>query len=247
MANWEEIRREWQTSKITFKALAEKHGIKDSTIRSRKNREKWQRNDATQRTTKKQNVATKNKRTKKESSSNGQKNRSGNPNPSHKFPNHNSFQLKHGLYSKFLHAEQLEIIDAMDGLSVADQLWIQIEIKFSAIIRMQKIMWVEGPRDTLGDVSMQSNGSEGSMTGYKVAYAYEQYEAYIKAQARAMAEYRNLVKQFMDLAHDDDERRLKIELMQANINKAKAEADKISNKDDDKPIEIMIRRKGERS
>lgn len=55
MTNWAEIRREWEESKVSFKELAEKYGLKDATIRSRKNRESWQRNDATQR----KNVATK--------------------------------------------------------------------------------------------------------------------------------------------------------------------------------------------
>lgn len=57
--NWEEIRREWETTKITFKELADKYGLKDSTIRSRKSREKWQRNIATETATQQQNVATK--------------------------------------------------------------------------------------------------------------------------------------------------------------------------------------------
>lgn len=43
MPNWEEIRKEWETSEITFKDLAEKYGVKDLTIRSRRNREKWKR------------------------------------------------------------------------------------------------------------------------------------------------------------------------------------------------------------
>ncbi|WP_191556601.1 terminase small subunit [Metabacillus idriensis] len=49
MVNWDEIKKEFESTDITLKDLAEKHGIKDSTLRSRKNREKWQRNNATQR------------------------------------------------------------------------------------------------------------------------------------------------------------------------------------------------------
>lgn len=63
MTNWEEIQNEWETSDISFKELAEKHGLKDSTIRSRKNREKWQRGNvernAKPATQRKKNVATK--------------------------------------------------------------------------------------------------------------------------------------------------------------------------------------------
>lgn len=44
MVNWEEIQSEWESSAISFKELAEKHEIKDATIRSQKNRGKWQRN-----------------------------------------------------------------------------------------------------------------------------------------------------------------------------------------------------------
>lgn len=59
MTDWKKIRQEWETTDITFVDLAEKHNIKTSTVRSRKNREKWQRNDnATQR----KNVATQKKK-----------------------------------------------------------------------------------------------------------------------------------------------------------------------------------------
>lgn len=43
MPNWEEIRLEWETTKITLVALAEKYDIKLGTLKSRKSREKWSR------------------------------------------------------------------------------------------------------------------------------------------------------------------------------------------------------------
>ncbi len=46
MPNWGKIRNEWETTKITFKALAEKHGVKEGTLKSRRSREGWSR-DAT--------------------------------------------------------------------------------------------------------------------------------------------------------------------------------------------------------
>ncbi|RKD20972.1 hypothetical protein BEP19_14910 [Ammoniphilus oxalaticus] len=233
MPNWDEIRNEWETTKITFRALAEKHGVKDSTIRSRKNRENWQRNDAAQRATKKNSVATEKDKgvasNKGDTSYKGQKRRSGNPNPSHRFPNHNSFQLKHGLYSKFLHKEQVEIIKAMEGSSFIDQLWMQIEIKFSAIVRMQRIMGVDDEWDHLKEKSGHSSGVEGDSTTYKVIYAHERFESYIRAQTRAMAEYRNLVRQYIELVDEFDERRLNLELMQARVDKTKAEIENISS------------------
>jgi hypothetical protein len=32
--NWNEIREEWKTTKITFKALAEKYDVKEGTLKS---------------------------------------------------------------------------------------------------------------------------------------------------------------------------------------------------------------------
>lgn len=51
--NWEEIKNEWETTKITLAALAEKHDVKLGTLKSRKSREKWSR-DATKKDATKQ-------------------------------------------------------------------------------------------------------------------------------------------------------------------------------------------------
>lgn len=63
MPNWEEIQNEWETTKITLAALAEKYDVKLGTLKSRKSRDKWSRGavkkDATKTT---QKVATPAKR-----------------------------------------------------------------------------------------------------------------------------------------------------------------------------------------
>ena len=65
MMDWESIRAEFELSDISLKDLAEKHGIKPATLRSRKNREKWQKrgspDDATQRATQRNTNATQRK------------------------------------------------------------------------------------------------------------------------------------------------------------------------------------------
>ena len=72
--DWIVIRQEYETTDISLKELSAKHSVSEGTMRSRKNREKWQRSasnatdNATQRTkqraTKKKDVATKGKATK---------------------------------------------------------------------------------------------------------------------------------------------------------------------------------------
>lgn len=45
MTKWTEIKKDWENSKMTYKELERKHGVKATTIKSRKHREKWERED----------------------------------------------------------------------------------------------------------------------------------------------------------------------------------------------------------
>ncbi|WP_427071060.1 terminase small subunit [Lysinibacillus fusiformis] len=58
MANWDEIKHEWETTMITLADLAEKHSIKLGTLKSRKSREKWSRDATEKDATKTKKVAT---------------------------------------------------------------------------------------------------------------------------------------------------------------------------------------------
>ena len=62
MVNWEEIQSEWESSKVTLAALAEKHGLKLGTLKSRKSRERWSKGSPEKDATKKQKDATNSKR-----------------------------------------------------------------------------------------------------------------------------------------------------------------------------------------
>jgi len=227
---------------MKYKEIAEKYDVSINTVKSWKTRHKWSK-DAVEKS-----VHTKQKRvhTKRDiETPNAKGKRSGNPNPPNQFTKRNSIQTKHGLFSKYLHEEQIEIIQVMEGLNLADQIWLQIEIKFSAIIRMQKIMWVDDSEDHLKELSGESSNEFGGSETYKVSFAYERFESYIKAQTRAMAEYRNLVKQFSEMAHDEDERRLKLEQMQLNIDKSKAEVKQLTNETESSSRTIIVNDKEE--
>lgn len=56
--DWSEIRKEYETTDITLKALAEKYNVKLGTVKSRKSREIWSREATKKNATKKQKVAT---------------------------------------------------------------------------------------------------------------------------------------------------------------------------------------------
>lgn len=56
--DWDNIRKEYETTNISLKALAEKHRIKIGTMKSRKSREGWTRGSPKKDATKKEKVAT---------------------------------------------------------------------------------------------------------------------------------------------------------------------------------------------
>ncbi|MEK4924122.1 phage terminase small subunit [Cytobacillus sp. FSL R5-0569] len=236
--NWEEIRKEFETSKITLKALADKHDIKIGTLKSRKSREGWSRDPTKKDATQKKKVAT-------QLTKDATRKRSGNPNPQNQFTKRNKAAEKHGFFSKFLPAETLEIMEQMEERSPADLIYDQIQIQYAAIIRAQKIMYVEDKDEIIKVLKKKKDSDFAEEREWEYQFAWDRHATFINAQSRAMSELRSLIKQFDEMAHIDDERRLKLDLMKAQIDKTRADAEKASNNDSDKPIEILIKRKGD--
>ncbi|MEB6549091.1 phage terminase small subunit [Heyndrickxia sporothermodurans] len=235
--NWDQIRREYETSKITLKALAEKHDIKIGTLKSRKSREGWSRDPTKKDATKKKKDATQLKGMQPNQKQVGQARRSGNPNPKNQFTERNSAAVKHGFFSKFLPADTLEIMEQMQERSPADLIYDQIQIQYAAILRAQNIMHVENKQEMIKELKKSKfevvEIGDGEFKQipveeeYEFQFAWDRHATFLNAQSRAMSELRSLIKQFNDLAHEDDERRLKLEQMQLNVDKTKAEVTKI--------------------
>ncbi|MED4461850.1 phage terminase small subunit [Metabacillus fastidiosus] len=227
--NWEEIRREWETSDIILKALAEKHDIKLGTLKSRKSREGWFRDPTKKDATKNEKVAT----IKKDATTGESRKRSGNPNPKNQFTKRNTAAVKHGFFAKYLPAETLEIMEGMQERSPADLIFDHIQIQYAAIIRAQQIMFVTDKDEMIKELkNRKADSGENYETleeEWEFQFAWDRHATFLNAQSRAMSELRGLIKQFNELAHDEDERRLKLEQMRLNIDKTKAEVSKLEN------------------
>ncbi|WP_079708099.1 phage terminase small subunit [Paraliobacillus ryukyuensis] len=230
--NWDEIRKEYETTTITLKALAEKHNAKLGTLKSRKSREGWSR-DAT----KSKKVATVKKDAPKKKK---QKNRSGNPNPKNQFTKRNSAAVTHGLFSKYLPEETTEIMNDIETMQPLDILWMNIKMQFASIIRAQQIMFVESKEDTSSEVIEESL----EKTKYEVQFAWDKQATFMNSLSRSMAELRNMLKQFAEMADYDDYRLLEIQKMQVTIDKTEKEKEfieeRIKNvKGDEKDTSLM--------
>lgn len=222
---------------MKYKDIAEKYDVSINTVKSWKTR-KWG---------KEKSVHTKNKsvHTKRDATTSDDKTKTGyRSNPKNQFTKRNTASVKHGFYRQWLPQDMVEIIEETKDFTIADRLWFQIETKFAALIQLHKIMFVENREDTLREESGYSSGEGGSGQTYKVVYAFEQYAEYIKTEARLTSEWRNVVKQFLELSDEYDERRMKLEQMQLNIEKTKTDIEKTKQdmtKDDIAPIEITIK------
>ncbi|WGF39897.1 MULTISPECIES: phage terminase small subunit [Lysinibacillus] len=258
MANWDEIKNEWETTKITLAKLAEKHDVPLGTIKSQKSRDSkngnpWTRDATEKDATKTTKVATNERQVGAPKGNANAKGNKGNPNPTPKFPKRNSIAEKHGFFSKFLPEETLEIMEAMNERSPADLIWDQIQIQYAAIIRAQRIMHVESKDEIIKELKKakyeyyprskeDGGGVEKAVTEeeYEFQFAWERQAQLLTAQSRAISELRTSINHFIKLADEADERRLKLEQMQLAIDKTKVEIDKLGSDEQNGPIEIKI-------
>lgn len=119
----------------------------------------------------------------------------------------------------------------LDKDDPADLIWDQIQIQYAAIIRAQEIMFVKDKDDMAKEVR-KTEKSDGELYSnekeeWEIQFAWDRQATFLNAQSRAMSELRNLIKQFNEMASDNDERRLKLEQMQLGVEKTKAEIKKL--------------------
>ncbi|MEG0286008.1 MAG: phage terminase small subunit [Vagococcus sp.] len=138
-------------------------------------------------------------------------------------PKGNKNAVTHGLFAKWLPEETAEIMETIQNRSEVDMLWDSIMFQYTAIIRAQKIMFVDDEHDLSNEVASRSESIEGSATSYAVQYAWDKHASFMNAQSRAMSTLANLIKQFINVADEADERRLKLELMESQIDKLKSD------------------------
>lgn len=212
-------------SGMKYKDIAEKHGVAINTVKSWKTRYKWSKD-------KKKSVHTKlEKGCTQKGGQPGNRNAAG-----HGAPVMNKNAVKHGLFSKYLPEETLAIVEELqeNALDPADILYDNILMQHAAIIRAQRIMYVENQSDLtkeLKKVKTSTSGMSGknksSELEYELQFAWDKQASYLQAQSRAMQTLTTMLKQFKELTSPDDERRLRLELMEVELEKRRKETDSL--------------------
>ena len=187
--------------------IASQLNLPEGTIRSWKNRQKWDCNVANE----KCNVAKR-----KKGGQPGNHNATGPP------KNHNA--EKHGLFRKYLPPETFSIIQEMPK-DPLDVLWDQIQIAYAAIIRAQQIMYVNDRKDKTVE---KVEEKDGNVIGerWEVQQAWDKQANFLKSQARAQSELRSLIKQYDEMLHKNWE--LATEEQRSRIAQMKAQTQKIT-------------------
>ncbi|MFJ3386849.1 phage terminase small subunit [Lysinibacillus sp. NPDC086135] len=227
----------WIESKgqMLLKDIAEQLGLSDSQIRKWKNQDKWD-DQLKGNVTKSNGNVTKRSRGAPAGNSNAK---------GHGAPKQNQNAVTHGFFQKFLPEETLEIMEAMNERSPADLIWDQIQIQYAAIIRAQRIMHVESKDEMIKELKKHKDTEWGEEVEYEFQFAWERQAQLLTAQSRAIGELRSSIRQFVEMADADDERRLKLEQMQLNIDKTKAEVKQISNESESSSRTIIVNDKEE--
>lgn len=226
--NRDRARKIWIASNGTkkLKDIAEELGCSDSQIRKWKSQDNWESEIKSNAPNDNSNVTNE---TERYQSAKGNNNAKGNKGGS--APPNNKNAVSHGLFAKWLPDDTRELLQEIYTSEPADIIWNNIMIQYTAIIRSQRIMFVSNQDDLSKEASGWTSGEGGSSETYAVQYAWDKQANFLAAQSRAMGTLSNLIKQFVSLADEQDERRLKLETMQAQINKLSGPKEGEASKD----------------
>jgi uncharacterized protein YjcR len=264
--NWDEIRREYETTNISLSELADKHGIKYPTIKSRKQRQGWEKDaskagkdasdskrDASKR--KRAGAPLGNRNAVGHGAPKGNKNAVGNSGGS--APIGNSNAVTHGFFRRIFpdDEETHAIIGEISVKSPLDILWENIVIQYTAIARAQKIMFVRDQQDETRVLKKQKRQLDSEKVGkgenqrvetfetyveeeWEIQHAWDKHATFLQAQSRAMATLQGLIKRYEEMLVTA----LATEEQRLRVEKLKLEIGKLQSGDDDRPGEVVVRR-----
>lgn len=143
-------------------------------------------------------------------------------------PKQNKNAETHGFFSKYLPEDTLSIIQEIKEKDPIDLLWDNIQIQYAAIIRSQRIMYVQDKEEMIKELKKQKDyegeTSSSNEVEYEFQFAWDRQATFLKAQSRAMSELRNMITRYDELLRTD----LATEEQKARIEKLKADTEKIT-------------------
>lgn len=236
---------------MKYKDLALKYGVSLDTIKSWKQRYKWDRKSVH---TKTEKVCTQNDKSvqseskkgtpKKRGAPPGSKNALGNKGGNGGPPG-NDHAVKHGFFSRIFpdDEETMAIVDEINGKrnNTLGILWENIVIQYTAVARAQKLMFVKDQEDITEHLKKRKVQSDVKNKGNKdktdyeaienyreeeweLQFAWDKHASFLQAQSRAIHTLEQLIVRYEKLLLQDldtEEQKLRIEKMKAELEKIK--------------------------
>ncbi|MMZ57794.1 Phage terminase small subunit [compost metagenome] len=156
-------------------------------------------------------------------------------------PKGNDYAVTHGFFRKFMpqDPEFLEIRDIVETMDPVDMIYENILSLFQQIIWGRRITFVKNKDDITKVLKKKKPGMFGTEQEWEYQHAWDKYNNAMKAQAAVMREFRVAVKQFLAVADENDERRLKLDAMQVKIDKTRLEIERLRNGDGDSEDDLI--------
>ncbi|MFL8952523.1 phage terminase small subunit-related protein [Helcococcus kunzii] len=133
---------------------------------------------------------------------------------------------KHGLFERYLPEETLDIVRSIKDNNPLDLLWDQIILAYAAIIRSQKIMYV----DNLLDHTKITDGEFDNGNTYQIETAQIKHGNYLNSLSRVQSQLNNMIKQYEKMINENP---LATEEQKARIENIKARTAHIKGSDND--------------
>lgn len=135
-------------------------------------------------------------------------------------PKRNKNAVKHGFFEKYMPEEAFGIMNELFEKDPLDMLWENIVIQYTAIIRAQKIMYVEDRDDKTTSQIGYTDGEKSQSERWEVQHAWDKQATFLQAQSRAMTTMQSMIKQYDELLKTGlatEEQRLRIEKLKAEV------------------------------
>lgn len=204
---------------ISNREIAGILGCSEKSVSGWKSLDKWLGNNLS--TKKKTELSTKKKRGGQPGNQNAKGKNLGNQNA-----------MKHGLYSKYVPPELIEIIAEMPQ-DPLDVVWQSIELQYARVIHSQNIMHVLSKEDKTEEVTFK-----GDSLGLEIQQAWDKEASNMKAQSRAMGTLMSMIKDYDALLHRNwdtasEIQKARLAQIQAQTDKLKAENTQEEAQEDD--------------
>ncbi|MEG0403802.1 MAG: phage terminase small subunit [Anaerorhabdus sp.] len=155
-------------------------------------------------------------------------------------PPRNQNAVKHGLFSKWLPQETLEIANMLGetecNLNPLDILWQNITLQYAAIIRAQKLMYVKNQEDKTIEKIEEKDGNVCGKR-WEVQQAWDKHANFLNSQSRAMSELSKMIRQYDEMLHKNwdmasEEQRERISFMKARTLKLSGVGSEVEDLDE---------------